>query len=184
MRAIVPCNSIGYALAVSKRPFKPDDQITVYSRSFVVRVHPLGDVVGTPWTSWAPALRHDAVRAIDLCGNGYRPEAGPATTPTSTRNLSRSTSSSTRMKRSSAPPSPSAQRDPAQWHRLRPRGENRQCGDAYAWLIRCPSLHGRGPVSTHPSGTRLARRLATTERVRSPVTSEAFAVGAATGRKT
>jgi hypothetical protein len=42
---------------------------TLYSRAFTVQVHPLGGIVGTPWTSWAPPSVHDAVRSATVCGD-------------------------------------------------------------------------------------------------------------------
>ncbi len=69
VHAVILQPATGYALAVGERELQDDDQITVYNRAFVVRVHPLGDVVGAPWTSWAPALGHDAIRAVDVCGD-------------------------------------------------------------------------------------------------------------------
>jgi hypothetical protein len=61
----------GYALAVGEREFSPEPN-KIYRRAFTVRVHPLGDVVGTPWTSPANAsLLHDAARSVAVCGDGF-----------------------------------------------------------------------------------------------------------------
>jgi len=68
VRAIVIQPGTGYALGVGERQFI-DDKLNVYSRAFTVQVHPLSGVVGTPWTSWAPSLKHDAVRSVTLCGD-------------------------------------------------------------------------------------------------------------------
>jgi len=71
VRAVVIQPGTGNALAVGEREFKPNGK-DVYSRTFTVRVHPLGDVVGTPWTSTADAsLPHDAARSVAICGDGF-----------------------------------------------------------------------------------------------------------------
>lgn len=68
LHAVVIQPGTGNAMAVGEREFRSGD-FDVYSRAFTVRVHPLGDVVGTPWTSDGPALRHDAVRSVGICGD-------------------------------------------------------------------------------------------------------------------
>jgi hypothetical protein len=66
-RAVV-VDTAGNALVVGEREYK-DGLFDIYSRAFAVRVHPFGDVLGTPWTSWAPAFRHDAARSVTTCGD-------------------------------------------------------------------------------------------------------------------
>ncbi|MBL9101551.1 MAG: hypothetical protein JNL82_11370 [Myxococcales bacterium] len=66
-RAVV-VDPAGNALVVGERKFK-DENTLVYSRAFAAQVHPFGQVLGTPWTSWAPAFKHDAVRSIGVCGD-------------------------------------------------------------------------------------------------------------------
>jgi hypothetical protein len=68
VRAVTIHPTTGNALAVGEREFM-DDQLQVYSRAFAVQVHPLSGVVGTPWTSAGPALLHDAVRSVEVCGD-------------------------------------------------------------------------------------------------------------------
>jgi len=68
IRAVVIQPGTGNALAVGEREFSPDGLIN-YSRAFTLRVHPLGGLVGAPWTSWAPSSVHDAVRSVALCGD-------------------------------------------------------------------------------------------------------------------
>nr|WP_293175527.1 hypothetical protein [Nannocystis sp.] len=68
VRAVVLQPDTGNALAVGEREFSPDGNKT-YIRAFTVQAHPLGGVVGTPWTSWAPSFVHDAVRSVALCGD-------------------------------------------------------------------------------------------------------------------
>lgn len=68
-RAVV-VDKAGNALVVGEREFK-DGDMNIYSRAFAVRVHPFGQVLGTPWTSWAPAYLHDAVRSVSACGDNY-----------------------------------------------------------------------------------------------------------------
>jgi len=68
-RAVV-VDAAGNALVVGEREYK-DDLFEVYSRAFAVQVHPFGQVLGTPWTSWAPAFKHDAVRSVSACGDEY-----------------------------------------------------------------------------------------------------------------
>jgi len=67
VRAILIQPGTGNALGVGEREFM-DGDLKVYSRAFTVQVHPLGGVMGTPWTSWAPSFLHDAVRSVTLCG--------------------------------------------------------------------------------------------------------------------
>lgn len=67
VRAIVIQPGTGNALAGGEREIrlglnKP------YNRAFTVQIHPLGSIVGTPWTSWAPSFLHDAIRTVTLCG--------------------------------------------------------------------------------------------------------------------
>jgi hypothetical protein len=68
VRAVVIQPGTGNALAVGEREFSPDG-LNLYSRAFTLRVHPLGGIVGAPWTSWAPSFVHDAVRSVALCGD-------------------------------------------------------------------------------------------------------------------
>lgn len=68
VRAIVIQPGTGNALAVGEREFLPHVN-ELYARAFTAQVHPLGTLVGTPWTSWAPSYRHDAIRAVALCGD-------------------------------------------------------------------------------------------------------------------
>jgi hypothetical protein len=68
-RAVV-VDSAGNALVVGEREYR-DGDFKVYSRAFAVRVHPFGQVLGTPWTSWAPAYLHDAVQSVSACGDDY-----------------------------------------------------------------------------------------------------------------
>jgi len=68
-RAVV-VDAAGNAFVVGEREYK-DELMKIYSRSFAVRVHPFGQVLGTPWTSWAPAYLHDAVRSVSACGDDY-----------------------------------------------------------------------------------------------------------------
>lgn len=71
LHAVVIEPGTGNAMAVGEREFRSGD-VNVYSRAFTVRVHPLGDVVGTPWTSKADAsLPHDAARSVAVCGDGF-----------------------------------------------------------------------------------------------------------------
>ncbi len=84
-RAVV-VDSAGNALVVGEREYK-DEMLKVYSRAFAVRVHPFGQVLGTPWTSSAPAFLHDAARSVSVCGadhmiggwtrNSFVPNAKP-----------------------------------------------------------------------------------------------------------
>ena len=69
VRAIVIQPGTGNALAVGEREFMGGD-FKVYSRAFTVQVHPLSGIVGTPWTSWAPAFLNDAIRSIAVCEDG------------------------------------------------------------------------------------------------------------------
>jgi len=85
VRAILIQPSTGNALGVGEREFK-DDTLKVYSRAFTVEVHPLSGVVGTPWTSWAPAFKHDAARSVALCGDevlagGWTRDVAPGAKP-------------------------------------------------------------------------------------------------------
>ena len=70
VRALLIQQGTGNALAVGEREFSPDGDFS-YSRAFTTAVHPLGEVVGTPRTSWAPASVNDAVRSIAACGEGF-----------------------------------------------------------------------------------------------------------------
>ena len=56
------------ALAVGERELMGGDQI-VYSRFFTAFFHPLDGALDVPWTSWAPASGHDAIRSVTLCGD-------------------------------------------------------------------------------------------------------------------
>jgi hypothetical protein len=68
VRGVVILPGGGNALAVGEREFSPDGN-EGYSRAFTVQVHPLGGIVGTPWTSWAPSSVHDAVHSATVCGD-------------------------------------------------------------------------------------------------------------------
>lgn len=68
VRALLIQPGTGNALAVGEREFRPTPNNT-YSRAFTAQVHPLGGIVGTPWTSWAPAFLHDALRSVTRCGD-------------------------------------------------------------------------------------------------------------------
>ena len=68
-RAVV-VDTAGNALVVGEREYK-DEMLKVYSRAFAVRVHPFGQVLGTPWTSSAPAFLHDAARSVSVCGDDH-----------------------------------------------------------------------------------------------------------------
>ena len=70
VRALVIQQGTGNALAVGEREFAPDPN-NIFNRAFTVEIHPLGEVVGTPWTSWAPASVNDAARSIAACGKGF-----------------------------------------------------------------------------------------------------------------
>ncbi len=71
VRAVVIQPGTGNALAVGEREFKPESN-EVYRRAFTVRVHPLGDVVGAPWTSKAEASPiNDAARSVTVCGEEF-----------------------------------------------------------------------------------------------------------------
>ncbi len=70
VRAVVIQPGTGNALAVGEREFSPDG-VLVFSRAFTTLVHPLGDAVGAPWTSAGPALLHDAVRSVGICGDQF-----------------------------------------------------------------------------------------------------------------
>jgi len=71
IHAVVIEPGTGNAMAVGEREFSPEGK-KLYQRAFTVRVHPLGDVVGTPWTSPANAsLLHDAARSVAICGDGF-----------------------------------------------------------------------------------------------------------------
>jgi len=69
VRALLIQQGTGNALAVGEREFSPDG-FNNYSRTFTAVVHPLGEIVGAPWTSWAPASVNDAARSIAMCGDG------------------------------------------------------------------------------------------------------------------
>jgi hypothetical protein len=68
-RAVV-VDSAGNALVVGEREYK-DGDFKIYSRAFAVQVHPFGQVLGSPWTSSAPAFKHDAARSVTVCGDEY-----------------------------------------------------------------------------------------------------------------
>jgi hypothetical protein len=71
VHAVVIQPGTGNAMAVGEREFKPDPN-KLYYRAFTVFVHPLGDLVGTPWTSEADAsLPHDAARSVAVCDDGF-----------------------------------------------------------------------------------------------------------------
>ena len=68
VRAIIIHPGTGNALGVGERQFM-DDQFKLYSRAFTMQVHPLAGLLGTPYTSWAPAFKHDAARSVARCGD-------------------------------------------------------------------------------------------------------------------
>ncbi|GEM_PF-2446166 len=71
VRALVMQPSTGNVLAVGEREFRPNIDVT-YSRTFSVRVHPLGGVVGVPYTFQADAsFVHDAARSVATCGDVF-----------------------------------------------------------------------------------------------------------------
>ena len=70
VRAVVIQPGTGNALAVGEREVW-DGINSTFSRAFAVQVHPLGDVLGAPWTSSTPALRHDALRSVAVCGDVF-----------------------------------------------------------------------------------------------------------------
>ncbi len=71
VRAVVIQPGTGNALAVGEREFSPDG-MDVFRRAFTVVVHPLGDVMGMPWTSPADAsFVNDAARSVTVCGDGF-----------------------------------------------------------------------------------------------------------------
>ena len=85
VRAIVIQPGTGNAVGVGEREFEADPNNT-YPRAFTVQVHPLGGIVGTPWTSWAPSLKHDALRSLALCGDdvlagGWTRDEAPGAKP-------------------------------------------------------------------------------------------------------
>lgn len=67
VRAVV-VDASGNALVVGEREYK-DEMFNLYSRGFAVQVHPFGQVLGTPWTSSAPAFRNDALLSVSVCGD-------------------------------------------------------------------------------------------------------------------
>ncbi len=70
VRAVV-VDAAGDALVVGEREYKDEETLKIYRRAFAVQVHPFGQVLGTPWTSSAPAYLHDSVRAISACGDDH-----------------------------------------------------------------------------------------------------------------
>jgi hypothetical protein len=106
-RAVV-VDAAGNALVVGEREYK-DDMLQVYSRAFAVQVHPFGQVLGTPWTSWAPAFRTmqcgRSVRAATMyVAGGWTRDFTP------TEREARAVSFLVRDR--DASPSPTARRDP------------------------------------------------------------------------
>jgi len=71
VRALVIQPGTNNVLAVGEREFIPKIG-EVYSRTFTILVHPLGGLMGTPWTSQADAsFAHDAARSVVVCGDGF-----------------------------------------------------------------------------------------------------------------
>ena len=71
VRALVNQPGTGNVLAVGEREYKPSD-IDAYHRTFTVVIHPLGGVIGAPWTFQADAsFVHDAARSVAACGDGF-----------------------------------------------------------------------------------------------------------------
>lgn len=70
VRAVVVDPDTGNALAVGERMFVTGaDKIP--TRAFTILVHPLGQVIGTPWTSSGPSLWSDAARSAAICEDAY-----------------------------------------------------------------------------------------------------------------
>ncbi len=71
VRALVMQPSTGNVLAVGEREYKPNIN-SVYHRTFTALLHPLGGVVGSPWTFQADAsFVNDAARSVAACGDGF-----------------------------------------------------------------------------------------------------------------
>ena len=71
VRALVMQPSTSIVLAVGEREYRPKIN-QVYRRAFTVRIHPLGGVVGAPWTFQADAsFVNDAARSVAACGDGF-----------------------------------------------------------------------------------------------------------------
>ena len=69
VRAVVIEPDTGNAIAVGERKFKPDVN-DPFSRAFIVRIHPLGAVLGAPWTSSADTgFVNDAAQSVAVCGD-------------------------------------------------------------------------------------------------------------------
>ena len=69
IRAVLIKPGTGNALAVGEREFFDAQGNKIYRRAFTVQVHPLGGIVGAPWTSGAPAFLHDALSSVAICGD-------------------------------------------------------------------------------------------------------------------
>ncbi|PCC74633.1 hypothetical protein SAMN02745121_08441 [Nannocystis exedens] len=79
LRAVVFEPTTGHAVAVGEREFRGDDKV-IYSRAFLVRMHPLMGRVGTPWTSPGEYFAHDSALGLGICGTqvvagGWRRDA-------------------------------------------------------------------------------------------------------------
>jgi hypothetical protein len=71
VRALVTQPGTGNVLAVGEREYMLNIN-DVYNRTFTVLVHPLGGVIGAPWTFQADAsFVHDAARSVAVCGDGF-----------------------------------------------------------------------------------------------------------------
>ncbi len=71
VRALVLQPGTGNILAVGEREYRPDGK-ELYHRTFTVLIHPLGGVMGAPWTFQADAsFVNDAARSVAVCGDGF-----------------------------------------------------------------------------------------------------------------
>ena len=68
VRAVIVQPNTNNALAVGERALKTDPD-HIFTRAFTAQIHPLGGINDVPWTSWAPAFKHDAVRSVTFCGD-------------------------------------------------------------------------------------------------------------------
>lgn len=68
LRAIVFPSGKEHAIAVGEREFM-DNNFNIFSRTFLVRIHPLTGREGTPWTSPGESFAHDATLGLGVCGD-------------------------------------------------------------------------------------------------------------------
>ncbi|MCY0989962.1 hypothetical protein OV203_22675 [Nannocystis sp. ILAH1] len=85
LRAVVFEPITEHAVAVGEREFEGDDNL-IYTRTFLVRMHPLVGRVGTPWTSPGEYFSHDSALGLGLCGTqlvtgGWRRDYPPDSKP-------------------------------------------------------------------------------------------------------